>query len=69
MSLERATCCINHPFRTHEVRHVLWAEANAVKTFTAKQVKTVVVERQHCSRRYTWERLKLAFVYYLLSGS
>lgn len=28
MPLEGATCCLNHPVRTHEVRHVLWAEAN-----------------------------------------
>lgn len=36
MSLEGATGCVNHPFRTHEVRHVLRAEANTGEDLHSK---------------------------------
>lgn len=47
MSLERATCCVNHPFRTHEVRHVPWAEANTGEELHSK------TSQNCCSRMST----------------
>lgn len=36
MPLEGATCCLNHPIRIHEVRHVLWVEANTGEDLHSK---------------------------------
>lgn len=70
MPLDGATCCLNHPIKTHKVRRVLSVELNTDEGLRTVRVRSVVSERQHRSWSYIiCKCLKFAFVYNPLSGS